>query len=57
MVRSDAFVSTPLKFYDIPESSLKNKEGVDPLVIEKLVVETMPRMSKGNYKRALHNPC
>jgi len=56
MVKSDEFVSTQTKYYSIPESSLRNKEGVDPLVIEKPVVETMPRMSKGAYKRVLHNP-
>lgn len=56
MVKSDACVSTRKKYYSIPESSLKNKEGVNPFMIEKPVVETMPRMLKGTYNRALHNP-
>jgi len=56
MVKSYAFISTRMKYYDIPNSSLKNKEGVDPLIIEKPMVETMPCMPKGTYKRALHNP-
>ena len=54
MFKLDAFVSTRTKYYGIPESSLKNKETVDPLVIEKLMVETIPRIPKGTYKRALH---
>jgi len=56
MVKSYAFISTHTKDYGIPKYSLKNKETVDPLVIEKPVVETIPRMSKGTYKRELHNP-
>jgi len=54
MANLDAFVSTQTKYNNILESSLKNQEGVDPLVIEKPVVETIPRMLKGTYKRALH---
>lgn len=56
MVKSYAFVSTRMKEYSIHESSLKNKEGFEPLVIEKPMVENMPHMLKGTYKRELHNP-
>jgi len=56
MVNFDAFISSRTKYYGTFDSSSKNKEGIDPIINEKSVVETIPRMPKGMFKKALHHP-
>jgi hypothetical protein len=59
MVKGDAFLSTRAHAYSQPSTSEKGKEAELPslpLQIEKMLGETMTRISKGAFKKYSHNP-
>jgi hypothetical protein len=59
MMKGDSYIMTRAPNYGNPGTSEKGKEAENPpltLQIEKMLVETMTRIPKGDFKKASYNP-